>query len=81
MPSAQIITLCEENRIALDLLLRIKAAVDKGHPSVTTGMPRFLTLERQCSCLRSETDPSAHIRRGYPLSPFSFSKCDTNFVY
>ena len=42
---------------------RSNAMADKRHSSVTAKMPLFLILERQCSRLSTENDPSAHILR------------------
>ena len=63
MFSVQIFGLYEVKKIALAILFRFNAMADKGHFSVTAGMPRFLTLKRQCSRFSAENDPSAQILR------------------
>ena len=63
MLSAPIFNICEVKRMALTILFRFNAMADKRHSSVTAGMPLFLILERQCSRLSTENDPSAHILR------------------
>ena len=60
---ARICSVQEVKRIALTILFRFNAMADKRHSSVTAGMPLFLILERQCSRLSTENDPSAHILR------------------
>ena len=60
---ARICSVQEVKRIALTILFRFNAMADKRHSSVTAGMSLFLILERQCSRLSTENDPSAHILR------------------
>ena len=63
MFSTHILGLYRNKRIALTILFRFNAMMERRLSFVTAGMPRFLILERLCSRFNTEKNPSAHIFR------------------